>query len=232
MAMIYNESGGKFHIHLSGLRAKFTLKSEEKPMNSTYHKIISLAKKNKGYIQTKDLVKQDLLPKYLGKMVEEGYLEKIRHGIYRLTDIEIDMWESFIEANLAVPNGVIFLLSAMDYHQLSTINPVAVHMAVQRNNYVAPPDFLNLKLYSVSPQYLEIGVKIIFIRGIPVRIYDIEKTICDCLKYRNKIGIDLVNEAIRNYMKSEKKDFRKMSDYAKKCRIKSVYDTYMAAFAQ
>jgi predicted transcriptional regulator of viral defense system len=194
---------------------------------ATINKIIELAKANNGYIHTKEVLTNKISAKYLAHMVAIGRFDKIKNGLYRLNDIQISEYESFIEASLAIPKGVISLVSALDFYQLSTLNPIAVHVAIDHKAKITVPEHLNIELHYMSQPCFSLGIEQVSIRNIPVKIYNREKTICDCIKYRNKLGIDLVAEALKNYLNNNIRDLNKLLNYARQCKVEKIIKNYL-----
>jgi predicted transcriptional regulator of viral defense system len=196
-------------------------------MTAPIHKIVELAKANNGYIYTKEVLANKISAKYLSHMVETGRFDKIKNGLYRLNDTQVSEYESFIEASLAIPKGVISLVSALDFYQLSTINPIAVHVAIDHKAKITIPDHLSIELHYMSRPCFLLGIEQVNIRNIPIKIYDREKTICDCIKFRNKLGIDLVAEALKNYLRSNIRDLNKLLNYARQCKVEKIIKNYL-----
>ena len=169
--------------------------------DETQEKIIELARTINGYLRVKDLKEKHISPKHLVELVKNGVLEKVSHGLYRLVDLEWEGYESFVEISKRIPKGVICCDSALEYYQLSTINPGQIHVAVNANSNITKPDYPPVQLYYLSKNQFEIGINEITIRGEKIRIYSPEKTICDCVKFRNRIGMEVVLESIKNYVK-------------------------------
>jgi predicted transcriptional regulator of viral defense system len=196
-------------------------------MTTAINKIVELAKANKGYIHTNEILSNKISAKYLSHMVASGQFDKIKNGLYRLKDTQISEYEAFIEASLAIPKGVISLVSALDFYQLSTINPIAIHVTIDHKAKITIPDHLNIELHYMSQPCFTLGIEQVSIRDIPIKIYDREKTICDCIKYRNKLGIDLVVEALKNYLNSNTRDLNKLLKYARLCKVEKITKSYL-----
>lgn len=115
----------------------------------------------------------------------------------------------------------------MAYYDLTTYNLWQYEIAIERTKKVTIPDYPPIKLVCFSNKQLELGIVEADIDGHQVRIYDKEKTICDCVGYRNKIGIDLVKEGINEYLKRKDKDLNKLMKYAEVCRVQKVLKEYL-----
>ncbi len=186
-----------------------------------FNKIEKIFKKNKGYARTKDIVAAGIHKYYLYQLVEEDKVSKIKHGLYRWNDYEIGTQKELIEVKKIVPKGVICLLSALSYYELTTYNPWEYYIAIHRDDFKPKlPDYPPIKIFYFSDKQYNTGIEEISINGNPIKIYDLEKTICDCIRFRNKIGNDVVKEAINDYISKNDKDIDKLLDYA---RITGAY---------
>jgi predicted transcriptional regulator of viral defense system len=192
---------------------------------ATWAGIFEVASKNGGYLRTMDLKKKNISSKHLAVLVEGGALEKVSYGLYRLTELDWAAYEDFIAIAKRIPQGVICSLSALDYYELSTINPRAVHLCVRKNSNILKPAYPPLELYYQSSGQFELTE--IAIRGETVRIYSPEKTICDCIKYRNRIGMDIMLEAVKNYVRRKDRDLGRLHEYSRKCRVEKLLTNYM-----
>jgi predicted transcriptional regulator of viral defense system len=194
---------------------------------ATQIKIFELAAKNGGYLRTIDLKNNKISPKHLAILVEDGALEKVSYGLYRLAQLDWAAYEDFIAITKRIPQGVICSISALDYYELSTINPGAVHLCVRKNSNIVRPTYPPVEFYYQSNGQFELGITEIAIRGERVRIYSPEKTICDCIKYRNRIGMDIMLEAVKNYTQRKDRDLGRLFEYSRKCRVEKLLTNYM-----
>jgi predicted transcriptional regulator of viral defense system len=126
-----------------------------------------------------------------------------------------------------VPKGVLCLTSALAYYDLTTFNPYQYEIAVERSCKLIIPEYPPIKLLYFSKKQLETGINNIEVDGHLIRIYDMEKTICDCIRYRNKIGIDIVKEGINEYIKRNDRNFNKLINYAEICRVQKILKEYL-----
>ena len=126
-----------------------------------------------------------------------------------------------------VPSGVLCLTSALAYYEFTTYNPWQYEIAIERTKKISLPDYPPIKLVYFSSKQLELGIIEVDIDGHTIRIYDMEKTICDCVRYRNKIGIDIVKEGIKEYLKRKDKDLNKLMKYAEVCRVQKTIKEYL-----
>ena len=187
-----------------------------------FNKIEKIFKENQGYARTKDIVNAGIHKHYLYELVEKGEISKIKRGLYRWNDYEIDSLHQLVEVNKIVPKGVICLLSALSYYELTTYNPWEYYIAIHRDEFKPKlPDYPPINIFYFADKQYNTGIEKVSIEGNTVKIYNLEKTICDCVRFRNKIGKDVVKEAINEYLRRKEKDIDKLLDYA---RITGVYN--------
>lgn len=176
--------------------------------------IINKIKENKGYITSKELKDLGINRFYISDLVKNGILERVKNGLYK--DIEFIPENELTLVSRIVPDGVICLASAIEYYGLTTTIPFEYQVALPRNKKIVLPDYPPIKLFYFSDKNYYPGITELSIEGNIVKIYDIEKTICDVTKYRNKIGKNIFNEVLKEYVKREDVNINKILDYAKK----------------
>ena len=182
---------------------------------------------NHGYSSTGDISSAGIDRRYLKDLVNEGNIERIKRGLYRWKDAKFDIEEELINVSKIVPHGVICLESALSYYKLTTYTPGEYTVAVKRNYNIKLPDYPPIKLYYFSDKYYMDGVEKIDINGNIIKMYNIEKTICDCLRYEDKISKDIIVESIKEYIRRRDKDISKLMNYATKAKVKDVVQKYI-----
>ena len=189
--------------------------------------------KHTGVLNARDLKVQGIPREYLWQLQQKGLLERAGRGIYRRPNWEVTENHSLVEAAQRVPRGVICLLSALRFHGLTTQVPFEVWVAIDRkahrptgssDEYLTP-----LNIVRFSGQALTEGVEEYTIEGVTVKIYSPAKTVADCFKYRNKIGIDVAVEALRDFWQKRRTSADDLWRYAKICRVANVMRPYMEA---
>jgi predicted transcriptional regulator of viral defense system len=198
-------------------------------MRKVKQKVIEFIKANGGYIKPRDLKSAGYDPNWVYLLQKEGDIERIRQGLYKLTGHPVTQYVGFIEVSRAIPKGVICLRSALSYHQLTTYNPSKVDVALPRRTHQPKSKMPPVQYWIFSERMFLKGIIRVSIDGTPVRVYNPEKTICDCFRFRNKIGIDLAKEGLKEYLKRKNRDINKLLEYAEICRIKSLLKTYLEA---
>jgi len=196
--------------------------------SNIYNKIKNIFEKNNGYARTKDILEADIHSSHLYKLQEEGEVSRIKRGLYRWNDDEFDSGTELIEVSNIVPNGVICLLSALSYYDLTTSNPWEYYIAIHRDEHSPKlPDYPPISIFYFGDKQFNTGIKEVDIEGSKVKIYDKEKTICDCIRLRNKVGTDVVKEAMQNYLKRKDKNISKLLDYAEVTGVKNIVKRYL-----
>lgn len=195
-------------------------------MISPSEKVLQLAKR-KRIFRAGELDKIHIPQIYLKRLVERGELVKIERGVYALPDVEITEHQSLIEASRKVPSGVICLLSALSYHQLTTQSPFEVWMAIERGKWTPRAESLALRIMRFSGEAFTEGIETHKIDGAIIRVYSPAKTIADCFKYRNKIGLDVALEALRDGWRKRRATMDEFWHYATICRVANVMRPYL-----
>jgi len=193
-----------------------------------FNKIKKIFEKNNGYARTKDIVNAGIHKHYLYQLVENNKVSRVKRGLYSWNDYDIDTYKELLEVKKIIPRGVICLLSALSYYELTTYNPWEYYIAIHRDDFKPKlPDYPPIYVFYFSDKQYNTGIKEISIEGNIIRIYDIEKTICDCIRYRNKIGTDVVKEAINKYLKNKDRDIDKLLEYAKVTGAYTIIKKYL-----
>ncbi len=195
--------------------------SQIKSMN---HKLQVLFNKNKGYLTRKQLPDKSAY-NHLLKLVNEGIIERVKQGVYRDANVAFD--NTMIDIGKIVPGGVLCLYSAWAYYELSVQIPQAFNIAIEKNRKILLPVYPPITLYYWKREYQELGVTRQRIGSYTVKIYDLEKSVCDAVKYRTKIGIDVTSEILKNYLKRKDRNLSKLMGYAKQMRIEKTLKTYL-----
>ena len=178
-------------------------------------KILKIFKKNNGFLRAKDLTsrKQRL---QLNKLIDSGLVIKLKRGLYCLKDYTVGSQDK--EVFHIAPSGVLCLFSAWHHYGLTTTMPFEYHIAIERNTKITVPSYPPMKIYRWIEKFYQLGA----LDNNGVRIYDIEKSVCDAVRFRNKTGLDIAIEVVRNYLKRKDRDLNKLAKYAQLMRIETV----------
>ncbi len=192
--------------------------------------IEKLARK-KGLLRDRDLRKGGLPRAYLGRMVRKGLLVRQARGVYSVPDRELTHTHDAELACLRVPHGVLCLLSALAYHQIGTQNPAQVWMAIDVKAWLPKVDYPPLRIVRFSGPALTRNVLNIPTESGAIRVYDAAKTVADCFKYRQKIGIDVATEALRDGWRARKFTVDQLVAAAEICRVRRIMQPYLQMLA-
>ena len=185
--------------------------------------VIDTLQQRGGFITTSE-VKSRGEYEQLRRAIEDGTLVRLRNGVY----VEISaLANNMIDVERIVPHGVLCLYSAFAHYGLSTQVPSATCIAIEAKRKVRVPDYPPIDLYYWKKENLEFGIIKKSISGYDVLITDMERTVCDAVKYRNKIGLDVCGEVIDNYLKKENRNISLLHEYAQKLRVKNILTTYL-----
>ena len=182
---------------------------------------------NKKFITTSEL--KDLGYSYykIGKLEEQGILSRVNRSTYENLTYTGDE-NDFFSAEAFVPNGVICLMSAARYYELTNFLPDAVDVAIERKKKVNTlPEWPVIRLFYFDPSRMDLGVTEVRDGDNCFHIFDIEKTVVDIIYYRNKIGIEETSEVLRNYLKRRDRQIDRLYAYAKRLRCEKTVRTYL-----
>lgn len=195
-------------------------------MDTTAERLIDFARSH-GLIRSCDLIPLGIPRVSLTRAVRRGQLERVGRGLYGLPGRKVSAHGSLAEIARRVPKGIVCLLSALRFHGLTTQAPFEVWLAID-NKAVAPRlDYPPLRIVRFSGAALTEGVEEQVVDGVTVRITSVAKTVADCFKYRNKIGLDVALEALREAWREKRMTSDDIWRYAKVCRVANVMRPYL-----
>jgi predicted transcriptional regulator of viral defense system len=189
-------------------------------------KVLDLARKG-GILRPRDLQEKGLPSDYLWRLEKQGKLEKVGRGMYAAQGAELSEYQTVVQAAVRVPHGVVCLLSALRFHDLTTQSPFEVWMAINVKARAPKEDIIPLRIVRFSGKALTTGVETHRIEGVDVKVYQPAKTVADCFKYRNKIGLDVAIEALRDCWRKKLATSDELWRYAKVCRVARVMRPYL-----
>ena len=191
--------------------------------NMDRNKIIETLQQQGGFITTGELKNRGEYEQLL-RATEDGKLMRLRNGVY----VEMSaLANNMIDVERIVPHGVLCLYSAFAHYGLSTQVPSATCIAIEAKRKVRLPEYPPIDLFYWKKENLEFGVIQKSISGYHLLITDMERTVCDAVKYRNKIGLDVCGEVIDNYLKKDNRNISLLHEYAQKLRVKNILTTYL-----
>ena len=184
-----------------------------------------------GLLRTKDAIRLGIHPRTLYGMRDAGELEQISRGYYRMASLPQVGNPDLVATALAVPKGVICLISALSYHGIGTQIPHTVDIAIEKDTKRPRIDYPPIRTFWFSGSAFTEGVQVHDIDGVPVRIYSPAKTVADCFKCRNKVGLDVTLEALREVRRNRLATVDELFQMATVCRVANVMRPYLEALA-
>lgn len=186
--------------------------------------------RQKGLLRPADLLALGIPRVYLTRLVARGELERVGRGLYRLANGDLSENETLAQVAVRVPQAVFCLLTALQFHGLTTQLPRQVWIAVPRGHHVPKIDYPPVRRVQYSGAAYSEGVEIHLRDQVELRVYGVAKTIADCFKHRNKIGLDVALEALKEALRQKKTSADALWHYAKICRVANVMRPYLEVF--
>lgn len=195
-------------------------------MKTLSEKLLDLAR-TQGLIRACDLTPLGIPRVALTRAVRRGELERIGRGLYGLPGRVVSAQGTLAEVARKVPKGVVCLLSALRFYELTTQSPFEVWLAIENKAVKPKLDYPPLRIVRFSGAALTEGVEKHVVDGVTVRVTSVAKTVADCFKYRNKIGLDVALEALREAWNAKRMTGDEIWHYAKVCRVANVMRPYL-----
>lgn len=180
-------------------------------------------------LRTSAALRAGIHPRKLYEMRDKGVVEQLGRGLFRLAGLPALASPDLVTVAAKVPGGVICLISALAYHEITTQIPHEVHVALPRG--AEPPKLQHplVRVFWFTGQAFTEGIEVHKVDGIRLRIYSPEKTLADCFKYRNKLGLDTVLESLRLYRSRKRPKVDELMKFARVCRVEKVMRPYLEA---
>lgn len=188
-------------------------------------------------LRARDFVAHGISRQQLKRLTESGEIKRLGRGLYSLPDAEITRHHTLAEVCARVPHAVVCLSSALQFHNLTTQSPAEVWILIGRYARAPRLDYPPLRVFRASGETLSAGVEERCIEGVTVRVTNIPKTVADCFKYRNKIGLDIAIEALKESLRRDpltgtrpttREEIRR---YARICHVERVMQPYLEALS-
>lgn len=189
------------------------------------------AVKEAGVLRPRDLDRYGIPRAYLSRLEHAGQLQRIARGLYTLPGAEPSEHRALAEVAKRVPSSVVCLLSALRFHELTTQAPYQVWIAIDRKARRPLIDYPPVRIARFSGAALREGIEEHVLEGVRVPVFSPAKTVADCFKYRNKIGLDVAIEALRECRQSRRCSMDELWRYAGVCRVRNVMRPYLEALA-
>lgn len=193
-------------------------------------KAIKLFRKAGGMMRTTQAIKAGIHPVILYKLRDQGLIETLERGFYKLTDHSAGSDPQLAQVSLKYKNSILCLTSALFIHELTTQIPRRVCIALPKGTH-GPPENGRVQFIFLIDKHYKIGIEEKNVGGIRFKVYDPEKTVVDCFKFRNKVGSDLAVEALKEWKKKRSKNLKKLLEYARICRVEKIMAPYIEALS-
>ncbi|MCH9612935.1 MAG: hypothetical protein S4CHLAM102_14350 [Chlamydiia bacterium] len=194
---------------------------------SNWDKAIHTFEEAGGTLSMSEALDRGIHRRDLYRLRDEGDITTHAKGLYRLSDLPEAQHPDLITVSKKVPRGVICMTSALAFHELTTQIPHTVHLAIPDKAHRPKIEYPPIECYWYSSQMLSTGADIYHLDGCDVAIFNIEKSLIDCLKFRNKVGRDLAIEALKSYWQRRNTNLDLLYTYAKRFRVYSILKPIM-----
>lgn len=192
-------------------------------------KRLAASARSKAVLQPRDFARLEIHPQEISRLVSKGELIRVGRGRYMLPHAEHSENLGLALVAAAVPRSVICLLSALRFHGIGTQAPHEVWIAVEQGAARPRLDYPPVRVALISGSAFTFGVERHQVDGVPVRIYSLAKTVADCFKFRNKIGLDVAIEALREALRAKRCTREELWAAGKVCRVTTVIRPYLEA---
>jgi predicted transcriptional regulator of viral defense system len=191
-------------------------------------KILEMARRM-GLLRPRDVEAEGIHREYLVRLCRSGDLERVGRGLYALPGTQTSEFTALAEVSKRVPNAIICLISALQFHDLTTQIPHQIWIAIENKQWKPTFDYPPLEVVRFTGRSVSFGVEEHDVDRVAVKIYSPAKTVADCFKFRNKIGLDVALEALRETWRSRKATMDELWEAAKVCRVANVMRPYLEA---
>jgi predicted transcriptional regulator of viral defense system len=199
-------------------------------MATSHQDILDLAAE-RGLIRPRDLTERGLPTVALTRLVRQGRLQRVGRGLYALPDRPVSEHNALAEVARKHPQAIVCLLSALRFHDLTTQSPFEVWLAIPNKARAPKMDYPPLRIVRFSGVALTRGVEDHVIDGVPVRVTSVARTVADCFKFRNKIGLDVALEALQEAWRAKRVSMDELWRYATLCRVANVMRPYLESLS-
>ena len=203
--------------------------SDSGSARSSWAQLQTLFRQHGGQLRLSEALARCFSRYQFCQLRDEGLIEPVSRGLYRLADLPSIENPDLMAAATRFPNAVLCLISALDWHGITTQIPHQVHLAVERNARLPVLDYPPVAGYRFSGRAFTAGIEQVYVDGIILNVYSPEKTLADCFKFRNRIGMDVVLEALELYRTRKTFLPGKLMEYARICRVAKVMSPYVEA---
>lgn len=193
--------------------------------------ILELARQQR-VLRAADVRQHGWPPQLLSRLYQSGELQRFARGLYGLPETEITEHQTLMEVCQRVPKAVVCLLSALQFHEVGTQLPHDLWIALPEATHTPAVSYPTLRITRLRGSAYSEGIQAVTDHGAPIRVYSIAKTVTDCFKFRNKIGLDVALEALKDAWRSRKVTMVELRHFAKINRVERVMQPYLEAVTQ
>lgn len=198
-------------------------------MQNQIQSVLKLFQQHNGVMKSSQLFKQGIQPRTLYEMRDEGLVIQEGRGLYRLANEQVWNDPDLAIVSLRIPKGVICLISALYFHRITTQIPHEVYVALPKDSEKPRIQYPPTRFFWISEKAFHAGIEKHIIDHVNVRVYSVAKTIADCFKFRNKIGMDVALEALREGLRQKKCTLNEIQKFARVDRVDRVMMPYLEA---
>lgn len=198
-------------------------------MTSAREKALTIIRNRGGIIRTREALSLGIHRRTFYSLRDEGEIVPVTRGLYRIEEMEIPTQVHFADASKRIPKGVICLLSALSFHELTTQMPHQIWIAIDRKARKPKIDYPPIRVFHFSNASFAQGIEMHRIMEQEVKIYNSAKTVIDCFRWKNAVGIDVAIEAAKDYLKRRDSSPSKLMEYARACNVEKFVRPYIEA---
>ena len=191
-------------------------------MNQNTQKMLNYFKEYGGIARFSSIIKSGFHSDTLNALKKEGKIEKIAKGLYRITDYKPDVYPDYTLASLQATRGIICLISALSFHEVTNEIPGHVDIAIPTGTRANSIDYPPIQFYRFSLKTWSVGIEKHQIGNHEIKVYNLAKTIADCFKFRNRIGINIARDALKTAITEKGTNPKEIMKYAKICRVNKI----------
>jgi predicted transcriptional regulator of viral defense system len=198
-------------------------------LTESVRKAAQIFRRHGGLLRTSRALELGIHPRSLYGLRDSGQIVEVSRGVYRLASLGEIKDPDLVTVAVRIPKAIICLISALHFHNITTQIPHAVDVAVPRGTKTPRLDHPPLRLFRFSEAALAAGIETHTLDGVSIRIFSAEKTVADCFKFRNKIGLDVAVEGLKLCMERKRSRPQELLQYARVCRVQEVMRPYLEA---
>ena len=200
-------------------------------MKDSFEPVIRVFRQHHGVMRSSQVFEQGIQPRTLYQMRDAGLLIQDGRGLYRLAGEQVWSDPDLAVVSLRIPKGVICLVSALYFHQITTQIPHEVHVALPKDSEKPRIEYPPVRFFWISPKPFRAGIETYEKDHVTIKVYGVAKTIADCFKFRNRLGMDIALEALREGLRQKKCTPTEIQTFARVNRVERIMLPYLEAMA-